>query len=446
MKRTQNKLDATVLRQKAEALLKKKPLKTVSLLSEFEALKLVQELEVHQLELELQKEELVLANEQAELAAEKYAELYHFAPLGYFTLYQSDKIIDLNLSGAEMLGEERSRLKNSRFGFFVSNDTKPIFKHFLKEVFRSKAKITCEVTLINNGKMPMYVHLSGIAIENAEYCYVIAVDITDRKQTEEALIETNAHLENLINYANAPIIIWDSQFRITRFNRAFESLTGRLEKEILGKSLEILFPPALTENSMALIRKTLTGERWEAVEIKILHSDTSTRTVLWNSATLYTSDGKKPIATIAQGQDITKRKLAEEALVKLKKAIDTSGEAIFLTDRDGVFTFVNPAFTSLYGFSSDEVIGKTTPRIIKSEVLNKSVYEVFWKTLLNGDEVRGELINKRKDGTLISVENSSTPIIDEDKNIIGFLGIQRNITERKLAEQELIRAKERAEE
>ena len=73
MKRTQNKLDATVLRQKAEALLKKKPLKTVSLLSEFEALKLVQELEVHQLELELQKEELVLANEQAELAAEKYA-------------------------------------------------------------------------------------------------------------------------------------------------------------------------------------------------------------------------------------------------------------------------------------------------------------------------------------------------------------------------------------
>ncbi|MEI7639385.1 MAG: MASE3 domain-containing protein, partial [Syntrophus sp. (in: bacteria)] len=111
-------------------------------------------------------------------------------------------------------------------------------------------------------------------------------DITHRKQMEEALRETNAYLENLINYANAPIIVWDTQFRITRFNHAFEFLTGRSEAEVLGKSLELLFPSALTKDSMALIRKTLSGERWETVEIKILHRDESVRTVLWNSATL----------------------------------------------------------------------------------------------------------------------------------------------------------------
>ena len=137
------------------------------------------------------------------------------------------------------------------------------------------------------------------------------------------------------------------------------------------------------------------------------------------------------------GRDITERKRAEESLVKMGKAIYTSGEAIFLTDREGIFTFVNPAFTSLYGFSSDEVIGKVTPRIIKSGVLDKSVYEGFWQTLLNGDEVRGELINKRKDGTTINIEGFATPFIDEEKNIIGFLGSQRDITERKQAEEAL---------
>ncbi|MCX6221186.1 MAG: PAS domain S-box protein [Bacteroidia bacterium] len=135
---------------------------------------------------------------------------------------------------------------------------------------------------------------------------------------------------------------------------------------------------------------------------------------------------------------ISERNRAEETLVILKKAIYTSGEAIFLTDREGVFTFVNPAFTCLYGYSSDEIIGKATPRIIKSGVLDKSVYEIFWQTLLNGNEVKGELINKKKDGTLISTEGSATPIFDTKKNIIGFLGIQRDIAKRKHAEEMLL--------
>ena len=136
-------------------------------------------------------------------------------------------------------------------------------------------------------------------------------------------------------------------------------------------------------------------------------------------------------------QDITERKLAEEALVKMKKAIYASGEAIFLTDKQGVFTYINPAFTSLYGFTEKEIVGKSTPSILKSGVLDKSVYEIFWENLLNGNEVRGDIINRKKDGTLIDIESSSSPIFDEEKKIIGFLGIQRDITERKLAEEAL---------
>ena len=90
-------------------------------------------------------------------------------------------------------------------------------------------------------------------------------DITARKRTEQALRETRDYLENLIDYANAPIIVWNPAFEITRFNHAFERLTGRLASEVLGRELQMLFPDERREESMARIRSTTMGERWEVV-------------------------------------------------------------------------------------------------------------------------------------------------------------------------------------
>jgi PAS domain S-box-containing protein len=110
--------------------------------------------------------------------------------------------------------------------------------------------------------------------------------------------------------------VWDSSFRITRFNHAFERLTGLNADEVISKPLDILFPDNSRDESTRLIENTLSGERWETVEIPILNADGLVRTVLWNSANIHDRDNKKVIATIAQGQDITERKKAEEALQK----------------------------------------------------------------------------------------------------------------------------------
>jgi PAS domain S-box-containing protein len=148
------------------------------------------------------------------------------------------------------------------------------------------------------------------------------VDITERNKAENELRETRDYLENLLNYANAPVIVWDPKFRITLFNHAFERLTGLNANDVIEKPLEILFPEDKKEEAMAHIKRTLEGEYWETVEIPILDVDGNVKTVLWNSANIYDPNGKAIVATIAQGHDITVRKQMEKKLEEYSKHLE----------------------------------------------------------------------------------------------------------------------------
>ena len=132
----------------------------------------------------------------------------------------------------------------------------------------------------------------------------------------------------------------------------------------------------------------------------------------------------------------------EEMILKLLTAINTTSDAIFLTNTEGIITYVNSGFTTLYGYTADEVVGKVTTRIIKSGLLDEEVYEGFWKTLKNKTEVKGEILNKRKNGEVVFIDGTASPIFDEQNTIIGFLGIQRDITERKQTEHALQESEE----
>lgn len=134
----------------------------------------------------------------------------------------------------------------------------------------------------------------------------------------------------------------------------------------------------------------------------------------------------------------------EETLIKLDKAIHNSREVVFITDREGTITFINPEFTRMYGYTQEEVVGKTTPRIIKSGLFAKEVYRQFWNSLLSKQNIPSSAyVNRHKDGRLINVEGSADPILDEQGEIIGFLGIQRDISIRKKVEDDLRKSEER---
>ena len=130
------------------------------------------------------------------------------------------------------------------------------------------------------------------------------------------------------------------------------------------------------------------------------------------------------------------RKHSEEELLKFKLAIERSGDAIFMTDINGVIIYANSAFEEIYGFSPEETLGQT-PRILKSGFIPPEGYVQLWETLLAKQVVSGEIINKTKDGKFITIEGSNNPIVDETGNLIGFLAVHRDITERKQAEANL---------
>lgn len=261
------------------------------------------------------------AEEQLIKSEENQHNILEYGGIGVGFYDLDGTILLLNKRAVKNLGgnDARQFIGKSLYELY-GQETGDKFVHRLRDVATSPEPVEFEdfVDMPNGKRWFSSIHTRSLD-KNGKVSgvHVYAHDITKQKLTETALRESNKYLENLFNYANAPIIVWDPQFHITRFNHAFERLTGRSETEVKGKSLEILFPPEMAETSMDLIHKTQTGERWETVEIKIQHLDGSIKTVLWNSATLFEADDKTPVATIAQGHDITRRKQTEVEL-KLK--------------------------------------------------------------------------------------------------------------------------------
>jgi PAS domain S-box-containing protein len=310
-KGSQNRL--ADLRRQAEERLRKHPPDQGDDTPEQTA-NLVHELQVHQIELEMQNEELRRAQEELEASRAKYFDLYDLAPVGYFTLSEPGLILEANLTATTMLGVPRSSLVKQPFTHFIYRDDQDTYYLHRKQLFETVAPQVCELRMVRRGGEPFWARMEATVASNGEgrrVCRVVMSDVSERKQADEALRETRDYLDNLLTYANTPIIVWSPDFRITRFNGAFERLTGLKTGDVLGRELDLLFPENRRAEIMARIRRTAVGERWEEVEIPVRCADGAVRTVLWNSATLYAADGTSAAATIAQGQDITERLEAE---------------------------------------------------------------------------------------------------------------------------------------
>jgi len=185
-----------------------------------------------------------------------------------------------------------------------------------KEERHKRLKLELDsTTKIEKSKDPMdelVLHLNDLKLQNEKLLHELS--------------RSKNYFEQLINYANAPIIGWNPSSEIILFNKAFERLAGYTAEEVLGKQLEFLFPDPSLTRSKAKIRQTLYGDFWESIEIPILCKSGETKIVLWNSANIYDNDQQNLISTIAQGNDITSRKNAENELKESQRKLNLALE------------------------------------------------------------------------------------------------------------------------
>ena len=269
-----------------------------------------------------------------------------------------------------------------------------------------------------------------------------------RKEAEKKLSESEKFLNEIFDAITNPIMVYNVEdYSIVTYNEAANKKYIQTNAE--GKTVTCY---NLTHNRdlpcedekhpcpLKIIKKTRKPAEVEHIHI---NAEGKQKYFKINAFPIFDNNGNlKQI--IEYSIDITESKKAAEELLKVKLGIERLDEAVFITDIDGKITYANPGFEKMYGFSKDEVIGKT-PRIIKSGKIPQNVYKDFWDKLLNKEVIVGELINKTKDGKFKTIFSTANPIIDKKNKLIGFLAIQRDISEQKLAEKELITAKENAE-
>jgi len=324
------KSEISKLRLKAEELLKKNSVKGEFMSDLSEVQKLMHELEVYQIELEMQNEELLIAKEQAEVTARNFTKLFDFAPSGYFSLSREDKISELNLNGAKMLGKERHKLINSRFSSFVSGATRPIFNQFLDKAFCNHSSQTCGLTLITNSNAPKFVFLSGIVNENEDECLVTMVDLSHLSEMENKLQKSELQRISILN--DMEDVVWSLSWpdmTVNYISSSVEKLYGRPVQDFIAN-------PSLWSGMVHPDDKHLSDEAFDRLhnegsavrECRIIRPDGSIAWINDKSKIIFDTSGN-PIRIDGVSRDVTDskqavvyREISQEILQRLNQAGD----------------------------------------------------------------------------------------------------------------------------
>ncbi len=259
----------------------------------------------------------------------------------------------------------------------------------------------------------------------------------ERKQADEAMRESEEKYRTILENIEDGYFEVDIAGNFTFFNDSLCGILGYPRDEMLGMNNRDF----IDTRDFAKVYKTFnkvyrTGEPARAFDWEIIRKD-GTRRYVEGSISRREDSTDQPIGFRGIVRDITERRGAEEQLRLHATALGAAANAIIITDRDGTIAWVNPAFTDLTGYTLDEVLGRN-PRILKSGISDAAFYKTLWDTILSGRAWQGEMINRRKDGTTYSEEQTITPVMDEAGQITNFISVKQNITERRRAEAKIL--------
>jgi PAS domain S-box-containing protein len=332
-------------------------------------------------------------------------------------------------------------ITNEIFNNYIHPDDRDFVKKKFRLSIAQKAPYVIEHRILLNNGIVRYVYEKATTYYDDEgnpmHTIGTVMDITDRKQVEQKLRDAIEQRDSLAS--NIPVTIYQYRIRpdgtshFPYISEGIRKITG-FDPDELAEDAEIAFrnihPEYLNHVRESIGEAARTLTRWHD-EFLLNHRNGQTLWLEGESTPQQMSDGS--ILWHGYFRDITEKKQIEYQLLKLSQAVEQSPASTVITNREGIIEYVNPKFTEVTGYTREEAIGKN-PRILKSGVQSDALYKELWDTITSGNNWKGELNNKRKNGELYWESVSISPIKNEIGEISYYVAVKEDITELKQAE------------
>ena len=385
--------------------------------------------------------ELLITQQQLEESRDYYADYFDFAPITLITFNEKGVIIDLNLTGAEMLQTEKSHLINlSLINFVVKKDHKKFYDHF-KECKAGHTKVSTELTLKLQNKNLIHIELRTIPTQdyiNKKTIYRSAiVDITERKKYEEKI----SKLAAIVDSSDDAIISTDLDAIITTWNEGAKIIFGYTKDEIIGKSIDMFIPEdrkAELELNYSKIKK---GERIEHFETTRIRKDGERVNVSKSMFPVYNDEGVLTGVSIIS-RNITAQKIAQEAERESNKRFRQLAENInavfFITDTEAKrIIYVSPAYKDVFEIEPEELIDNPNlgRELIHPDDKERILKKMDERSITFKFDEEFRIITKN--GKIKWIHSQSFPVKDKSGKVYRIAGIAEDISRSKKAEEQL---------
>ncbi len=260
----------------------------------------------------------------------------------------------------------------------------------------------------------------------------ISRDVTTAYHSQEEVLRLSYVVEQSLDGT----AVADMDGVIQFANPAWAAMHGYEVAELIGQHLSIFHTPEqIAQEVEPANRRAIQSGQPQRAEIGHKTKYGSVFPTLMTIGLLKDNSGAS-IGLVASAQDITERKIAENALQLRNSALEAAADAVVITNPKGKILYVNNAFTHLTQYQRQEALGETL-RLIKSGVHDEAFYQQMWAVLLSGQSWQGEIINRRKDGTLYPEDMTITPVKSATNEITHFIAIKRDAGKRKETENAL---------
>ncbi len=399
-------------------------------LNKHEVDNLFEEINIYHRELEYQNEELRRIQFELEVLNLKLNSLFNDAPVGYAICDSELKIISSNRTFKQLLGIV-DVANGVKFTNFVHQSSQDSFYLFFKSNSQGKPIKSTEVKLVSQmTSIDAILDLNNYLENGNTYHRITITDISLQKQVEKKLRKSESRFKSLFDKHSAIQLIIDPRNAIIiDANYAALNFYGYSRFQLIGSNISIL--NRLDKDEIRHKIQKLISEKEFRVSLPHVLIDGSTRMVEIFGNYITNEDGDEFIHVIIH--DISSKSEAEHKVKLLSRSVEQNPASVIITNPHGFIEYVNPAFTRITGYSFDEVFGKN-PRLLKSNSHGNEFYKKLWDTILGGNDWSGEMLNRKKDGTLYWEETIISPILNDIHEVTHFVATKLDLTKKKLDE------------